>query len=162
MTSGLSQVTRSIPIVFASVSDPVGDGIRPGGNVTGFTNVEASVGGKWGEILKELAPAVTRMGFLFNPTTAPGGGSYFLRQGGSNARAAARELCSAVVGDVGEQPNLGACPLGETMLIRFPMCYRAEPHSPVARSDRSNGAAAKVALRSNYFHAKSPCSRYRH
>lgn len=84
VTSGLLQVTRTVPVVFASVSDPVGDGIvasfaRPGGNVTGFTNVEASMGGKWVEILKELAPAVTRMGFLFNPTTAPGGGSYFLR-----------------------------------------------------------------------------------
>ncbi len=85
VTSGLLQATRSIPIVFASVSDPVGDGFvasfaQPGGNVTGFTNVEASMGGKWVEILKELAPAVTRMGFLFNPTTAPGGGSYFLRR----------------------------------------------------------------------------------
>jgi ABC-type uncharacterized transport system substrate-binding protein len=83
--SGLLQATRSIPIVFASVSDPVGDGFvasfaQPGGNVTGFTNVEASMGGKWVEILKELAPAVTRMGFLFNPATAPGGGSYFLRR----------------------------------------------------------------------------------
>src|SRR5262249_17003033 len=72
------------PIVFASVSDPVGDGIiasfaRPGGNVTGFTNVEASIGGKWLEILKEMAPSVTRVGFLFSPTMAPGGGSYFLR-----------------------------------------------------------------------------------
>ncbi len=85
VTSGLLQATRSIPIVFASVSDPVGDGFvasfaQPGGNVTGFTNVEASMGGKWVEILKELAPAVTRMGFLFNPATAPGGGSYFLRR----------------------------------------------------------------------------------
>jgi putative ABC transport system substrate-binding protein len=83
-TTGLLQATRSIPIVFASVSDPVGDGIvasfaRPGGNVTGFTNVEASIGGKWLEILKEIAPAVTRVGFLFSPTMAPGGGSYFLR-----------------------------------------------------------------------------------
>jgi putative ABC transport system substrate-binding protein len=85
VTSELLQATRSIPIVFASVSDPVGDGIvssfaRPGGNVTGFTNVEASMGGKWVEILKEVAPAVTRVGFLFNPTTAPGGGSYFQRR----------------------------------------------------------------------------------
>jgi putative tryptophan/tyrosine transport system substrate-binding protein len=85
VTSGLLQATRNIPIVFASVSDPVGDGIvasfaRPGGNVTGFTNVEGSMGGKWVEILKELAPVVTRVGFLFNPTTAPGGGSYFLRR----------------------------------------------------------------------------------
>jgi putative ABC transport system substrate-binding protein len=85
VTSGLLAATRSIPIVFASVSDPVGDGIvasfaRPGGNVTGFTNVEGSIAGKWVEILKELAPAITRVGFLFNPTTAPGGGSYFLRR----------------------------------------------------------------------------------
>jgi putative tryptophan/tyrosine transport system substrate-binding protein len=83
-TVALLEVTRSIPIVFASVSDPTGDGIvasfaRPGGNVTGFTNVEASMGGKWLEILKELAPGVTRVGFLFSPTLAPGGGSYFLR-----------------------------------------------------------------------------------
>jgi ABC-type uncharacterized transport system substrate-binding protein len=58
------------------VSDPVGDGIvasfaRPGVNVTGFTNIEASMGGKWVEILKELAPSVMRVGLLFNPTTAP-------------------------------------------------------------------------------------------
>jgi putative ABC transport system substrate-binding protein len=83
-TTGMLQATRSIPIVFATVSDPVGDGIvagfaRPGGNVTGFTNIEASMGGKWVEILKELAPSVMRVGFLFNPTTAPGGGSYFLQ-----------------------------------------------------------------------------------
>jgi putative ABC transport system substrate-binding protein len=70
--------------VFASVSDPIGDGIvasfaRPGGNVTGFTNVEASMGGKWLEILKELSPTIARVGFLLNPGTAPGGGSYFLR-----------------------------------------------------------------------------------
>src|SRR5262245_54971267 len=83
-TVRLMQATRSIPIVFASVSDPVGDGIvasfaRPGGNITGFTNVEASMGGKWLEILKELAPAITRVGFLFQPTVAPGGGAYFLR-----------------------------------------------------------------------------------
>ena len=83
-TIGVLQATRSIPIVFATVSDPVGDGIvtsfaRPGGNVTGFTNIEASMGGKWVEILKELTPSVMRVVFLFNPTTAPGGGSYFLQ-----------------------------------------------------------------------------------
>ena len=83
-TTRLLEATRNIPIVFASVSDPVGDRIvasfaRPGGNVTGFTNVEASIGGKWLEILKELSPAVARVGFLFNPATSPGGGSYFLR-----------------------------------------------------------------------------------
>ena len=83
-TVDLMQATRKIPIVFASVSDPVGDGIvagfpRPGANVTGFTNVEGSIGGKWLEILKELVPTVVHIGFLFNPATSPGGGSYFLR-----------------------------------------------------------------------------------
>ena len=83
VTRALSRTTRSVPVVFTSVSDPVGDGIvasfaRPGGNITGFTNVDSSIGGKWLEILKELAPTVTRAGFMFNPPTAPGGGSFFL------------------------------------------------------------------------------------
>jgi putative ABC transport system substrate-binding protein len=74
--------TQTIPIVFANVADPVGDGFvaslpRPGGNITGFINVEAGMGGKLLELLKEIAPAVTQAVFMFNPDTAPGGGSYF-------------------------------------------------------------------------------------
>jgi putative ABC transport system substrate-binding protein len=76
--------TRDIPIVFVSISDPIGEGFvasfaRPGGNVTGFTNFESSMTGKWVELLKEIAPDVTRIVFLFNPQTVAGGGSYFLR-----------------------------------------------------------------------------------
>jgi ABC-type uncharacterized transport system substrate-binding protein len=76
--------TRDIPIVFVSISDPIGEGFvasfaRPGSNVTGFTNFDSSMTGKWVELLKEIAPAVTRIVFLFNPQTAAGGGSYFLR-----------------------------------------------------------------------------------
>jgi putative ABC transport system substrate-binding protein len=76
--------TRTVPIVFVSVSDPVGDKFvasmaRPGGNITGFTNVEASLGGKWVELLKEVAPAVKRATILFNPNVASGGGSFYLR-----------------------------------------------------------------------------------
>jgi putative tryptophan/tyrosine transport system substrate-binding protein len=76
--------TRSIPIVFAAISDPIGEGFvasfaRPGGNVTGFTNFESSMTGKWVELLKEIAPEVTRVAFLFNPQMAAGGGSYCLR-----------------------------------------------------------------------------------
>ena len=83
-TTRLLEATRNIPIVFASVSDPVGDGIvasfsRPGGNVTGFTNLEASVGAKWLEILKELAPDIRRVAFMYSPTMAAGGGSFFLK-----------------------------------------------------------------------------------
>jgi ABC-type uncharacterized transport system substrate-binding protein len=76
--------TRNIPIVFVSISDPIGEGFvasfaRPGGNVTGFTNFESSMTGKWVELLKDIAPELTRVAFLFNPQTAAGGGSYFLR-----------------------------------------------------------------------------------
>ena len=71
----LKQVTQSIPIVFVSV-DPIGRGIvessaRPGGNMTGFALYEFSVGGKWLELLKEIAPNVTRVGLIYNPHTAP-------------------------------------------------------------------------------------------
>jgi hypothetical protein len=83
VTAALRNETRTIPIVFAVVSDPVGAGFvaslaRPGGNITGFINVEASLGGKWLELLKEIAPRVRRAAIMFNPDTAPGGGSYFL------------------------------------------------------------------------------------
>jgi putative tryptophan/tyrosine transport system substrate-binding protein len=76
--------TRNIPIIFVSISDPIGEGFvasfaRPGGNVTGFTNFESSMTGKWVELLKDIAPELTRVAFLFNPQAAAGGGSYFLR-----------------------------------------------------------------------------------
>jgi putative ABC transport system substrate-binding protein len=75
--------TRSIPIIFVAISDPIGEGFvasmaYPAGNVTGFTNFESSMTGKWVELLKQIAPDVTRIGFLFNPQTAAGGGSFFL------------------------------------------------------------------------------------
>jgi putative ABC transport system substrate-binding protein len=75
-TASLVQQTRTIPIIFVVVSDPVGSGFvasfpRPGGNVTGFTNIEPTMAGKWLELLKEIAPRVARVAFLFNPATAP-------------------------------------------------------------------------------------------
>jgi putative ABC transport system substrate-binding protein len=75
-TGALLQHTRAIPIIFVAVSDPVGSGFvskfsEPGGNVTGFINVEPTMAGKWLELLKEIAPRVERIAFLFNPATAP-------------------------------------------------------------------------------------------
>jgi putative ABC transport system substrate-binding protein len=72
----LRKETATIPIVFVQVSDPIGSGFivnlaHPGGNVTGFTNFESSMAGKWVEMLKEIAPAVARITILFNPQTAP-------------------------------------------------------------------------------------------
>ena len=68
--------TRTIPIVFATAADPVTMGIvarldRPSGNVTGFANLEASLGGKWLELLSEIAPGLKRAAIMFNPDTAP-------------------------------------------------------------------------------------------
>jgi len=76
------QVTSTIPIVFVSVADPVGQGFvpslaRPGGNITGFSAEEAGMGGKWLELLKELAPRVTRIAVIYNPETAPYGPMFF-------------------------------------------------------------------------------------
>ncbi len=75
------QQTQTIPIVFAQVTDPVGQGLvqnlaRPGGNLTGFTNYEFSMGGKWLQLLKEIAPQLTRTVVLFNPPTAPYAGLF--------------------------------------------------------------------------------------
>ena len=75
-TSAVMRETSTIPIVFTQVSDPIGGGIvtnlaRPGGNVTGFTLFEFSIGSKWLQTIKQIAPNVTRVAVLFNPTTAP-------------------------------------------------------------------------------------------
>jgi len=74
--SALRQATQSIPIVFVLVPDPVGDGFvaslaRPGGNLTGITNFEFPMGGKWVEFLKEMAPHLSHVALIFNPETAP-------------------------------------------------------------------------------------------
>jgi putative ABC transport system substrate-binding protein len=66
------RATRSVPIVFTGVSEPVAQGLvasltHPGGNTTGFTNLEPSVGAKWLELLKEIAPSVTRVAVMFKP-----------------------------------------------------------------------------------------------
>jgi putative ABC transport system substrate-binding protein len=76
VTVAVQRETRTIPIVFASVSDPVASGIvarldRPSGNVTGFSNLEATLGGKWLELLSEIAPGFKRAAIMFNPDTAP-------------------------------------------------------------------------------------------
>ncbi len=73
----LQQATRTVPIVFVQVVDPVGSGYvdslaRPGGNTTGFTQFEYSLSGKWVELLKQIAPRVTRAAVVRDPTRGPG------------------------------------------------------------------------------------------
>jgi putative ABC transport system substrate-binding protein len=82
-TAAFRRETKTIPIVFASVSDPIGDGFvsslpRPGGNTTGFISQEATMAGKWLELLTEIAPGVKEVAAIFNPDTTPSGGLYVL------------------------------------------------------------------------------------
>jgi putative ABC transport system substrate-binding protein len=75
-TIAVQRETRTIPIIFASVSDPVAGGIvarldRPSGNTTGFASLEASLGGKWLELLSEITPSLKQVAIMFNPDTAP-------------------------------------------------------------------------------------------
>src|SRR6516162_3015996 len=75
-TVALQQETRTIPIVFATVGDPVARGIalrlnQPGGNITGFAGLEPSLGGKWLELLSEIAPGLKRAAIMFNPDLFP-------------------------------------------------------------------------------------------
>jgi putative tryptophan/tyrosine transport system substrate-binding protein len=91
VTAALQGETRTIPIVFVVVGDPVGDGFveslaRPGGNLTGFGVAERAMGGKWLELLVEIAANLKRVAMMFNPDTAPGRGSYYYRDFEAAAR----------------------------------------------------------------------------
>jgi putative ABC transport system substrate-binding protein len=97
----LLQATRTIPIVFTLVSEPVALGFvatlaRPGGNITGFTNLEPTIGSKWLELLKEMASRVTRFAVMFNPETSTIGGQIF-RSAKPAAQRFAVELVEAQV-----------------------------------------------------------------
>jgi putative tryptophan/tyrosine transport system substrate-binding protein len=102
--TALQRITRSVPIVFANVADPVGAGYvaslaRPGGNTTGFTAFEYSIGGKWLELLKKMAPHVTRIAVIRDPTYAAGIGQFAAIQ---SAASSAVELSAIDPRDAGE------------------------------------------------------------
>src|SRR6266550_1424653 len=105
-TAALLQQTRTIPIIFATVSDPVGSGFvssfsQPGANVTGFTNIEPTMSGKWLQLLKEIAPRVARVALLFNPATAPYA-EYYLGPFKAAAASLALEMIAAPVRNTSE------------------------------------------------------------
>jgi putative ABC transport system substrate-binding protein len=82
VTDALMQATRTIPIVFVAVSDPIGSGFvasmaRPGGNITGFTVLHASIAGKYLEMLKEMVPQLARVAIMYNPNSVPDAGKFF-------------------------------------------------------------------------------------
>jgi putative ABC transport system substrate-binding protein len=102
----LQQVTRSVPIVFVQVSDPVAQGFvaslaRPGGNLTGFTNFEFTIGGKWVELLKQIAPDLLRVAVMFNPDRSPQS-KHFLRAIEGAARSFGADVVVAPVHSVAE------------------------------------------------------------
>jgi putative ABC transport system substrate-binding protein len=102
---GAQLATRTVPIVFTGVSEPVIQGVvaslaRPGGNITGFTNLEPSVGGKWVELLKEIAP-VMRVAVMFNPASTSAA-VQFIQSMGVAAAKLRLEMVEARVSDVAE------------------------------------------------------------
>jgi putative tryptophan/tyrosine transport system substrate-binding protein len=145
VTAALLRETQTVPIVFVIVSDPIGAGFvaslaRPGGNITGFINVEAAMGGKWLQLLTEVAPGVNRAAIMFNPDTAANRGSYFL----PSFQAAARLLkvepivtpvrsdaeIESVITSLGHEPGGGLV----VMTDSFMQVHRAPIISLAARS----------------------------
>jgi putative tryptophan/tyrosine transport system substrate-binding protein len=142
-TAVLQQQTATIPIIFANVTDPVGSGFvasfpRPGGNVTGFTNIEPTMAGKWLELLKEIAPRVNRVAFLFNPATAPYTES-FLNPFKAAATSFAVEVIAVPVHDTSELETVVAVQAREpnggliVMTDGFMNVHRVEVTSLAAR-----------------------------
>jgi putative tryptophan/tyrosine transport system substrate-binding protein len=126
----LQQATRSVPIVFVLVVDPVGSGFvnslaRPGGNATGFTSYDYGIGAKWLEVLKEIAPSVTRAAVIRDPAIATGLGMWAAIQ--SVSPSAAIEVSPVNMTDAGEiertvaafaqSPNGGLIVTGSALTI---------------------------------------------
>jgi putative tryptophan/tyrosine transport system substrate-binding protein len=142
-TAALLQQTRTIPIVFAMVADPVGSGFvaslsRPGGNATGFATNEGSLSGKWLELLKEIAPRVARVAMPFNPATAPFA-EYYLNPFKAAAASFGVEAIAAPVRDMSELESVVAAqaraPNGGLIVMpeSFTVIHRAEITSLAAR-----------------------------
>jgi ABC-type uncharacterized transport system substrate-binding protein len=142
-TAALLQQTRTIPIVFAMVADPVDSGFvailsRPAYPATGFASNEGSLSGKWLELLKEIAPRVNRVAFLFNPATAPFA-EYYLNPFKAAAASFAVEAIAAPVHDTSELESVVAAqarePNGGLIIMpdAFTNVHRAEITSLAAR-----------------------------
>jgi ABC-type uncharacterized transport system substrate-binding protein len=150
----MQQHTRTIPIVFTTVTDPVGSGLveslaRPGGNTTGFTNFEFSMAGKWLELLKEVAPAVKNIAVIFNPENAAMPGQ--LRAIALAAPALGLQMTEAKVSDrsdieraidaLAQTPNAGFIVLPENLVVKnrdLIIGMAARHQLPGVYSDRFN------------------------
>jgi putative tryptophan/tyrosine transport system substrate-binding protein len=146
-TSALQRETRTIPIVFVTVSDPVAIGIvprldRPNGNITGFATNEGSMGGKWLELLSEIAPGLKRAAVIFYPDTAS---AYYYM---SSLEAAARSLKVALItapvhSDVEIETAITA--LGREAgggLVVMPGAFMTVHHTPIISAAARNNVPA--------------------
>jgi putative tryptophan/tyrosine transport system substrate-binding protein len=131
VTARLERETRTIPIVFMTVSDPVGSGFvaslaRPSGNITGFSNHDASMVGKWLELLTQIAPGIKRTAMMFNPDMSPYVRSYYLPFFEAGARSLKVEPILApvrsdaeietVIASLGREPGGGLIVMPDTFL----------------------------------------------
>jgi putative ABC transport system substrate-binding protein len=153
-TASLKRETRTLPIVFVNVGDPVGDRFvaglpRPDGNITGFMSQEAGMAGKWLELLTGIAPDITRVAAMFNPDTAPSGGSLFLPVFETAARSlrvepipapvqSDREIETAIT-SLGSNQGAGlvVMPDGFMLVHRAPIILLAAQHRVLAVYSRS-------------------------
>jgi putative ABC transport system substrate-binding protein len=133
----LLQETRTIPIVFTNLSDPVGTGVvasfaRPGGNATGFTAYEYSLAGKWLELLKEVAPATQRVALLFNPETAPYAQQYltFIQAAAPAFGVTANAVSVGTVAEMEAAVEAHACAAGGA-LVALPDSFSLTNRAPL-------------------------------
>jgi putative ABC transport system substrate-binding protein len=127
--SAVARETKTIPLIFVGVSDAVGSGFvasfaRPGGNITGFTLFEASLGGKWFEVLREVTPRLARASIMMNPETATGRGVFYVKSfeiaaAAFSVQAATAPVRSvdeikAAIGSLGEQSDSGLVVVPDT------------------------------------------------
>jgi putative ABC transport system substrate-binding protein len=142
-TALLLTQTRTIPIVFANIVDPVGQGFvkslsRPGGNATGLVNLEASMAGKWVELLKEVMPRVARVVVPFNPASAPYA-DFYLNYFKSTAQSLGVEIIASPVADIAAFESFVAAQAREpnTGLVPMPSAFMTG-HEIVAAITRNN------------------------
>jgi putative tryptophan/tyrosine transport system substrate-binding protein len=142
------QLTPAIPIVFAIVTDPVGSGLvtsltSPGGNATGFTNFEFTMGGKWLEILRQAAPRVAKVALIYNPKTTPYAG--YLKSIEASASSLGVELIARGVADTAEIARVVELASGTSNgggLIVLPDFFTAANHLFIIASAAQHRAPA--------------------
>ena len=146
VTAALQRETRTIPLVFVVVADPVGQGFvaslsRPAGNITGFVFVESTMMAKWFELLTQIAPGVKRVAIMYNPDTAPASGAFFLPKFQEAAGPLKTEAITvhvrsdaeieAVITSIGKELGSGLAVMPDV----FTLAHRAPILSLVARNN---------------------------